>query len=586
MTRGARLSAAVDGWLLPALIFAAGILIFTLGLDDRELIQLECRTGLFVKEMAETGIGWFPTVYGRPYPDYPATHPALIHWASSLLGGFSILAGVLPTAIAAALTLALTYRIGRISSKSLGAWAVLLLLGTYGFFATARTVALDHLTTALTTACFLASYLWLVSGRKRWFWAIPLLCLAGFACRGPIGFVVPAGVAVVSCLVEKRFRTLLALSSLLAALLGLACVALFQAAEQTAGGQFAHEVWNAQAASRLTGSPGKPWFYYTTRSLGAYALSFPLAVVALIAYAKSWFHSSDKNLRLLRLLAAWLGVIFLGFHIPTAKATRYLLPMVPAASLIAAFLAVETQSTRWAAVVRACLMRALGLLPTLGLAAACVLFGIRASLPDADLPWSLLLTFLLLVAGLRIWVIPRIAELETRQYTAGLLAFAVLAIVQVTVIEPVKQATEGARTFVDRLEGVRLESEPLVFFQIGPDQEDIRYVLNVGRPVQPLFVEKPEDLIRLPADAWVIARRSRFAALPPEVRKTVAVSFAGMLGHQACVVFQSTSSPKRPGDKSSRSAFSVHRSAFSVHGSRVRRQDRQPLNFLTVNGER
>ncbi len=526
------------GWLETGLIFVAGLLLFLVGVDNRELIQLECRTGLFVKEMWENGIGWFPTVYGKPYPDYPVTHPALIYAVSGLFGQLSARAAVLPTAAAAAISLALTYRVGLIASRLLALWAVLFELGTYGFFSTARSVSLDHLTAAITAGCFLAAYRWLVGGRNLHF-LVPLLCVAGFICRGPIGFLLPAGVAVACCLVERRLRALLLLSPVLTALFAACGLGLMAVAEQVGGRTFAWEVWDMQAGSRLAGIHAKVFYYYLIHGFTTYAISFPLALLVLIRLRKPLLSTSgDAKLRLLRALAASFLVLFLGLHIPAAKMSRYLLPLVPIASLIAAFLMVGAESEPLAR-GRVWLIKALRLLPALGIGAAGLLFAIWPRVPiDARPSWWWLWAGLLAIGGLSFKLVPRIISCATREYLIGALGFAVVAVIHVAVAEPVKESLETARPFVTKLETTRSDMEQLVFYRIGPDQEDIRYILNASRPIQPQFVRTATGLLQVPQNAWVITRESDFTTLPGEVRKRAAIQFRGRLGHRECVVFR------------------------------------------------
>ena len=527
------------GWLETGLIFAAGLFLFLVGLDGRELLQLECRTGLFVKEILENGIGWFPTVYGRPYPDYPITHPALIYAVSGLFGRLSVQAAVLPTAVAAAISLAVTYRVGLIASRPLALWAVLFELGTYGFFSTARTVALDHLTTAITMGCFLAAYSWLIAGRNRHLALVLLLCIAGFACRGPIGFLLPAGVAATCCVVEKRYRACLLISVVLAAIFVVCGLGLIAAAVQAGGRAFAHQVWDMQVATRLTGSHARAFYYYLVHAFTTYAISFPLALLVLIRLRRPLFSTlSHAQLRLLRPLGACFLLLFIGLHVPSAKAARYLLPLAPMASLIAAFLMVDAGSNGLTR-ARVRLIKILNLLPTLGLGASAVLFGIWPYLPfDARPSWLFLFVALLVVAGVRFKLVSWVARAETQEYLIGVLGFAALAVIHFSVVEPIKESLEGARPFVAKLEAMRGDTEPLVFFGIGPDQEDIRYVLNASRPIRPLFARTPEELLRLPKNAWVIARESNIGALTGEAGELANVRFEGRLGHRRCVVFR------------------------------------------------
>ncbi len=170
-----------------------------------------------------------------------------------------------------------------------------------------------------------------------------------------------------------------------------------------------------------------------------------------------------------------------------------------------------------------------------------MLFGIWRYLPfDARPSWLFLFVALLVVAGVRFKLVSWVARAETQEYLIGVLGFAALAVIHFSVVEPIKESLEGARPFVAKLEAMRGDTEPLVFFGIGPDQEDIRYVLNASRPIRPLFARTPEELLRLPKNAWVIAREPDFARPPGEVSKRADVQFRGRLGHRRCVAFRLT----------------------------------------------
>ncbi len=71
-----------------AIIFVLGTIIFIGGLYSAEFTRINCRFALFIGEMRQYGIGIFPTLYDKPYTDYPATHILMMYLAS--FGGYAI----------------------------------------------------------------------------------------------------------------------------------------------------------------------------------------------------------------------------------------------------------------------------------------------------------------------------------------------------------------------------------------------------------------------------------------------------------------------------------------------------------------
>jgi len=88
----------------PLSIFIVSLFLFTWGVNSQEIISFDSRFYLFALEMWRHGISWFPTTYLEPYPDYTVASTVLIYGAASLFGGLTKFTAVLPSAIAAAIT--------------------------------------------------------------------------------------------------------------------------------------------------------------------------------------------------------------------------------------------------------------------------------------------------------------------------------------------------------------------------------------------------------------------------------------------------------------------------------------------------
>ena len=185
------------------LIFCLGLMVFTIGLSHQEVVRFESRFYLFAMEMWRHGPSWFPTTYQEPYPDYPATGTLLIYLFSKLFGSMNKLTAVLPSAIASAVVLTTTYLIGALHSRRWGFFAVCFLMFTVAFMTESRTISLDNYTTAITTLCFYLAYSASLSKKSPSIVLMAILLIVGFAFRGPIGLVTPAGVLCVFYLLEN-----------------------------------------------------------------------------------------------------------------------------------------------------------------------------------------------------------------------------------------------------------------------------------------------------------------------------------------------------------------------------------------------
>src|SRR5436853_4703271 len=109
-------------------LFFFSLILFTWGISSQEVIGFESRFYLFAQEMWQNGPSWFPTTYHEPYPDYPGLSTFLIYLSARAAGSLNKLAAIFPSAVAAALTVVMTYAIGALHSKRWGICAVFLLL--------------------------------------------------------------------------------------------------------------------------------------------------------------------------------------------------------------------------------------------------------------------------------------------------------------------------------------------------------------------------------------------------------------------------------------------------------------------------
>jgi 4-amino-4-deoxy-L-arabinose transferase-like glycosyltransferase len=517
------------------LIFASGVIVFTIGLSP-EFVGFQNRFALFAQEMLRYGPTYFPTTYRTAYPDYPATSTFLIYILSLLFHKVTVLSAVLPTAIASALILVLIYRIGATQSRKWGIYGVLFALFTQEFLAESRSICLDQYTSLVTALCFYLAYSASLFGRQKRLWLIPLLFVVGFGFRGPIGLVIPAAVTFGFYLWEKQYKKCVIFGVVALSLFGLCLAVMLAAAYHQGGNDLVERVVQAQAGGRL-GYRAKNYFYYLLKGFTAYAVAFPLAVIAVGASWKKIFKWQTLNDRLPGHLVLWTVIILLGMSIPGAKKTRYILPVVPALSLLASYMFVRMESEGFVARAKDVFLSICRMLPFAAIVATvalCIPNGYFTAVPA----FSGLVTLILLIglAAVR-WYGKSKAYL--RDNLAAVPAAALCFVVfNVGVIGPLTYLHERTKPFIEKVETL-LASQPgmIAFYRIGPDGEDIKFVANASVPLTPVFIDDAEALLRQPSRAYFIARQKDFDRLPEEIVQKVQTLLYGKIGHRNCVVF-------------------------------------------------
>lgn len=505
------------------LIFIFGLFLFTIGLSSQEIIGFESRFYLFALEMWRHGPTWFPTTYQQPYPDYPGTATFLIYLTSKLMGGMSKFTAILPSAIAAAGTLSVTYLIGALHSQRWGFCAALFLLFTSTFLMEARTISLDQFTTFLTALCFYLVYsASLLQKPRRVVWVFPLMILS-FAFRGPIGLVIPAGITCVYFLLEKDFKRFFTVGLIAAVLLLIACTLLLAIAYHVGGMPFLQNVLHMEVLGRMQEMKTPPGYFYFVESFGAYAMTYPLAFLALPGIVLLG-HKSKEG-KLLQQLLVWAFVILIGLSIPADKKVRYILPMAPALALICGYLFVVQKH------VYLTLLQRIFSLFCLIFPAICLVmvFLIHQKHPDLFFYFTYIVGLLIVLqlAILLFW------RRKVRVLCLSTLAFVAAYIL---VVEAINVDLNRTQEFVHQVEDMRLEQHAgLAFYHQGTDGLVIKYLANMPEEDQPVFISNSAALGELKSRTVVIATDEDFQEIPN--KNAMHVIERGKIGREPVVVF-------------------------------------------------
>lgn len=509
-------------------VFVLGLMFFIFTSAQMEIISFESRFYLFALEMWRHGPSWFSTTYHEPYPDYPGTATFFIYVFSKIMGGLTRFTAVFPSALVSAMTLTVTYLIGAHHSQKWGLSAVCFLLLTYAFVAEARTISLDQYTTFITALCFYLAM------RGKIGWIFPCMVL-GFAVRGPIGLVIPTSVCCVFYLLDrdiKRLFIVCSISTLLFIFCGMILLAL---AYQQGGESFVHEVIKMQVVGRLQEARRLPWDFYFVQSFAAYAIVYPMAILVSLGMMRA--KTSDKTF-LLKLFG-WTLIILLGLSIPTNKKIRYILPIAPALALLCGYLFTIRHENKYYYLLQRTVYIFCIYFPTLSLI---ILQIIRHWHPEFVLNYVVLSCFFVMTQTVLFIIHFRIYH---KEITALIITSIAFMSAYIWIVEPINLQLNKTHDFVQQVEKMRQnENAKLAFYLEGKDGLVIKYMANMTKDEQPLFVLNASELSAFKQAIFFVATHDNFAKIPFEIRNHLKIVSYGKIGREQFLIFMNKHSYK------------------------------------------
>ena len=302
--------------------------------------------------MVESGDWIVPHYEGEPFFDKPILSYWLMAAAMEALGTTAGAARLVPVLAAVGLVLATAWLGTLLFDRRSALAGSVVLATTLAFLSFARVAMSDMLLALFSTLAVALAVLAYRPGAPSV--VVPLLGAVaglGLATKGPIAVLIP-GVAILLLLLEKRrlpevaSPRALALGTLAFALVGFGWFALVyrRLGAEPLAYFFLRE--NLQRFAAQTYDTGRPlWFYGPSYlALGLpWSPLLPLALVRLLGPADPEAKTSA------RLLALWPLVVLVPLSLSRGKLDYYLLPLIPAVSLLVGrYLA----STAWDAVDR------------------------------------------------------------------------------------------------------------------------------------------------------------------------------------------------------------------------------------------
>ena len=343
-------------WLsVPAILALAAVLFFA-RLAERPFWGPESRWAEVAREMRISGNYFWPTINGRVHFGKPLLSYWLIAGAASVLGGLNEVAARLPSAACALLGVALMILLARrLYGYRTGVLAGIILATSYSYAFYARLAAADM---ATVTGVLAALTLYFYQKDKNGWWALALWMIMAFTSltKGLVGFVLPLLVIGVYSLLGEglqsfgngvlhgtmeqrrvwlfsRCRWLFNLKTAVAAAIGLALyVSPFAISAILMDSKLGlSKVWSENVVQYFApfDNLGPVYLY----SYAIFELMAPWC--AFLPAALMQIHCKSRDRRDRFSLAYFWATFFL-FTFPGARRDYYLLPILPAASMMIA----------------------------------------------------------------------------------------------------------------------------------------------------------------------------------------------------------------------------------------------------------
>jgi len=233
-------------------------------------------------------------------------------------------------------------------------------------------------------------------------------------------------------------------------------------------------------------------------------------------------------------------VIFIGLSIPGSKHLRYVLAAIPAVSIIAAYFFNEKYVTDAIHRIIRMIINFILLVSPL-LSAIVVLIGYyvisKVEIPakyqiqyNVVVPIIILLIFSVIV--LLFLVKKKLWKNQLFILFIGVITFFVL---NISFIEPLQRGLESSSKFVSVVETVRdKNNNPIVFYDLGPDGDDLNFIVMMKKPVVPIFITEPSEMPTYSKPYIILISDKNYRRLPESYKAKTTILVNGLLGRDLC----------------------------------------------------
>lgn len=341
-----------NGWIMYALLFAAGAIVFFSGLSIRSLWGSEGRWAVIAREIIQSGNYFIPTINGEVYFD----KPLLSYWAIIPfynLFGFTEAAARAPSALAGVGVVMLVYGMGKhLFGVRSGVISSMLMLTTYFFLFWSRTASAEILN---LLTIWLMLWMFIIGGKEGRYPYVHIFYIIGAIgsfCKGPVAMAVPIFVIVFysfACCINdmcstpfsiaslknvllNRFKWLVSSEGLIGILAGALVFAalLFLPVIASSSWESLSLMWRENVMRFFTPFDHKdePFYAYFIHGI---TFSAPWTFILLFSLGQSFRWDNNWKNRFILITAI---AIFLFFTISGSRRGYYILPILPAFALI------------------------------------------------------------------------------------------------------------------------------------------------------------------------------------------------------------------------------------------------------------
>lgn len=526
-----------------ALVLAMATILFTWSLGGNDLwAPDESYFAEGAREMIADGEWLVPHVNGAVTTDKPPLFFWLIALFSLPFGTVSSLTARLPSVLAAIGTLILTMRLARHEAgERTSVLAGVMLVTTHIFWDKARWAQIDSLLCFLITIALYA-FASFRAGRSAGtgaglvFWAA---CALAVLAKGPIGLLLPIGIVLVTLSTDRdlhRWRQFAPWGgpATFVAILGPWLVAVLLSSQ-------GYSVWGALREHFVSRAAHgmhhlQPWWYYG--KVLPYAL-LPWSFLLPGALLFAWKRRSEPTDRL---LLVWSLFVVLVFTISREKRDLYILPAVPAMTLLSARLISSViswwpshfglrgtlPSQKWITIPQGIAGTAFALL---GIALPLVA---RRQDPALVGPAWILASILMLGGAGMLRKSFRGEPLAAVQSTAAAMATALLVIVTwiYPIVDPHKSGRALAKVVQERTAAVRADGRPVLAMGLANVSRSVSFYSNG------IYLRELDDPRALGAeishetDTYLVTNTAQLEKIPAHIRQRMTTLYTTRLSRR------------------------------------------------------
>ena len=325
-----------------ALIAFCGFL-FLLGIQLVGLVGAdEPRYAQIAREMLARHDWVTPVLYGTPWLE----KPPLYYWCAILAykasGAVTDTAARLPAAFLSSLLIFFIYVWARRLRRGMQLDAALITASAAMFIGFSRSASTDMPLTVLFTVAMLCWYGWHASQRRSWLLGFYFFLALATLAKGPIAVLLAAIILVAFAVLRRDPKLLLRTLWPIGITLYLVIAAPWFIAVEHANPEFFRVFFLQQNVARFTSNlyhHPEPFWFYLPVALAALVPWTVFAVAALVDAIRDWRYSAQQpagteDLR--TYLSLWFLAPILFFSISRSKLPDYILPAIPAATILLA----------------------------------------------------------------------------------------------------------------------------------------------------------------------------------------------------------------------------------------------------------